>query len=87
DLALFVFLWRARKTDWARGRLFPMYLASYASDRFLAEFFRGDSPRPEWGLKPIQVLLLAAAIWYGVRLWRGVYKRPEAGADAPASAV
>jgi phosphatidylglycerol:prolipoprotein diacylglycerol transferase len=70
DLGLFVVLWRLRDRFKMRGTLFRLYLAAYASYRFVAEFFRGDSPFMDMGVKPIQFVLLAAALYYGWRVYQ-----------------
>ena len=70
DLLLFAILWRMRNHFAERGMLFRLYLALYAGYRFLAEFIRGDSLLPEIGLKPVQYLLLTAAVYYGWIVWR-----------------
>jgi len=72
DLALWGLLLWARPRLSAHGSLFRLYLTSYAAFRFLAEFVRGDSFAPAgFMLKPVQVLLLAATLGYGLRLWAG----------------
>jgi phosphatidylglycerol:prolipoprotein diacylglycerol transferase len=69
DLCLWGLLLAARPRLRAHGSLFRLYLACYAAFRFLAEFFRGDSVPPSgFFLKPVQVLLLVAALAYGLRL-------------------
>jgi len=72
DLLLFVILWRMRNHFAERGMLFRLYLALYAGYRLLAEFTRGDSAFPEVGLKPVQYLLLFAAIYYGWVIWKQI---------------
>jgi phosphatidylglycerol:prolipoprotein diacylglycerol transferase len=69
DLALFMLLWRLRDRFKIRGTIFKLYLFSYASYRFIAEFFRGDSPFLDVGLKPVQILLLVVALYYGWRVY------------------
>jgi phosphatidylglycerol:prolipoprotein diacylglycerol transferase len=75
DLLLFALLWRMRDHFLERGMLFRLYLALYASYRFFAEFVRGDSLFPDVGFKPVQYLLLAAAMYYGWRVWQ--QRNPE----------
>jgi prolipoprotein diacylglyceryltransferase len=71
DLALWALVLWARPHVCARGNLFRLYLVAYASFRFLAEFARGDSaPPPGWILKPVQLLLLLAALLSCVRMLR-----------------
>lgn len=69
DLTIWACLIWARPRLRAHGSLFRFYLTSYALFRFLAELVRGDSSAPVgFPLKPVQVLLLFAALAYGLRL-------------------
>jgi phosphatidylglycerol:prolipoprotein diacylglycerol transferase len=71
DLTLFVILLSVRSKLQVRGSLFRLYLVAYASFRFVAEFVRGDSAAPEGAaLKPVQLVLMTAALVYAARLWR-----------------
>jgi phosphatidylglycerol:prolipoprotein diacylglycerol transferase len=70
DLLLFAVLWSLRDRFLVRGQLFRIYLAAYAGARFILEFWRGDFGFPDaGGPKPVQVLLLLAAIYYSVKVW------------------
>jgi len=77
DLCLFVWLFVKRDSFQTRGALFRVYLFAYASFRFIAEFFRADTPFPVvGGPKPVQIFLLLVALYYGVWLWRHERKTP-----------
>ena len=75
DLLIFFVIWRSRDLFEKRGMLFRLYLALYASYRFFSEFVRGDTLLAFAGIKPVQVLLLAAAVYYGVQVLRAERRR------------
>jgi phosphatidylglycerol---prolipoprotein diacylglyceryl transferase len=71
DLVLFAALFIVRDRTRTRGSLFRAYLFAYATFRLMLELVRGDSPFPSaGGPKPIQVVLLGAALYFGWRLWK-----------------
>ena len=71
NLALFAVLWRLRDRFKVRGSLFRLYLVAYGTFRFFTEFIRADSPFPiGGGLKPVQVMLLGAILYFGWVLFR-----------------
>jgi len=75
DLLIFFVIWRSRDLFEKRGMLFRLYLALYASYRFFSEFVRGDTLGTFIGIKPVQVLLLIAAVYYGVQVTRAERRR------------
>ncbi len=78
NIGLFMFIWRKKDSMKVRGSLFRLYLASYAGFRFFTEFIRGDSAFPADGmLKPVQWLLLAAAIYFGWVYYRNELKNNQ----------
>jgi phosphatidylglycerol:prolipoprotein diacylglycerol transferase len=55
--AIFIILWRSRKKDWAKGRLFMLYLLLSSAARFLVEFIRLN-PRILFGLSEAQLIAI-----------------------------
>lgn len=79
DLTLFAVLLSVRSKLQVRGSLFRVYLIAYAVFRVVAEFVRGDSGAPAGlPLKPVQMLLVCAAAYYTLRLWRAERRREPA---------
>lgn len=77
QLAAFVILLWLRDRIRHPGELFVLYIAGYATFRFLVEFTRAnetvwlDLTRPQWFLLP-SLLLIGIRLWYGHR--RGYYR-------------
>lgn len=77
QLAAFVILLWLRDRISHPGELFVLYIAGYATFRFLVEFTRAnetvwlDLTRPQWFLLP-SLLLIGIRLWYGHR--RGYYR-------------
>lgn len=77
QLAAFVILLWLRDRISNPGELFVLYIAGYATFRFLVEFTRAnetvwlDLTRPQWFLLP-SLLLIGIRLWYGHR--RGYYR-------------
>lgn len=77
QLAAFVILLWLRDRLSHPGELFVLYIAGYATFRFLVEFTRAnetvwlDLTRPQWFLLP-SLLLIGIRLWYGHR--RGYYR-------------
>jgi phosphatidylglycerol:prolipoprotein diacylglycerol transferase len=83
--AVFLLLWRLRKTITVDGRLFMIYLLLSASTRFLVEFIRLN-PRIMFGLSEAQLFSLAISAFALLGLQRlrgapagGPRERPAAG--------
>lgn len=77
QLAAFVILLWLRDRISHPGELFVLYIAGYATFRFLVEFTRAnetvwlDLTRPQWFLLP-SLLFIGIRLWYGHR--RGYYR-------------
>ena len=76
-LAFVVLLWLRNRVT-RPGELFVIYLAAYATFRFVVEFFRANElvwlnlTRPQWFLL-VTLPILAVRLWLGYR--RGYYRR------------
>jgi len=66
-VALLVFLIVKPERRWPSLPLFPVYLITYSTGRFILEFFRGDASRGVWILSTSQwialVLIALAIVW------------------------
>ncbi len=84
NLGLFALLMWKRDSFKVRGSLFKLYLVLYGTYRYFSEFIRGDSPFPAGGgLKPVQVLLLVAIIYFGWQFYNNeIRKTPAENTEA-----
>lgn len=69
NLVMFFVLWRLRHRMTQENALLHLYLASYASFRFLIEFIRLYPPIA-FGLTGIQFICIGILIWLAIWLWR-----------------
>ncbi|MFZ4580312.1 MAG: prolipoprotein diacylglyceryl transferase [Myxococcota bacterium] len=84
DLTLAATLWAVRNQPRPAGDLFRLYLVGYASIRLGMEFLRSDAVPRVGPLTPVQVLCLAAMLYFGVELVRRRRAGPWATPADPA---
>jgi prolipoprotein diacylglyceryltransferase len=86
QLTAFVVLLWLRPRIGRPGELFVIYIAGYATFRFLVEFTRANETvwleltRPQWFLLP-SLIVIAVRLWYGHR--RGYYRSPARNQEVP----
>lgn len=83
-LIIFFILWRNRKSNWADGRLFMLYLILSAGSRFLVEFIRLN-PRILFGFSEAQLIAIVLGTIGIVGFYRLNRKRSNVTIDSGSS--
>jgi len=78
NLCLLVVLWMNKSRFQISGALFRTYIVAYCSFRFLVEFIRADTGLAVFGgLKPIQMNLIIAVVYFSWWLWKKNRDEPK----------